>query len=187
MSLFFLLCALPVLVVVNHYMAFQYFAQEYYPFSEVKSAQIYDLRCFLRPVCDSFSFVWFLTSESRCWPTSPSASGWFLSPSSCLCQRGKMCFRPPCSKEVRSRFGRLPSCFFRQNKCHKYGNRWSKIIRLRGLLSVGSNLASSFCGSPPDARVASGINPKLGHRCTTCIYSFALDDKRHLSSLLAQI
>lgn len=24
-----------VLVVVNHYMAFQYFAQEYYPFSEV--------------------------------------------------------------------------------------------------------------------------------------------------------
>lgn len=46
MSLFFLLCAPPVLVVVNHYMAFQYFAQEYYPFSEVKSAQIYDLRCF---------------------------------------------------------------------------------------------------------------------------------------------
>lgn len=49
MSLFFLLCVLPVLVVVNHYMAFQYFAQEYYPFSEVKSAQIYDLhilQCF---------------------------------------------------------------------------------------------------------------------------------------------
>lgn len=28
-----------VLVVVNHYMAFQYFAQEYYPFSEVISSQ----------------------------------------------------------------------------------------------------------------------------------------------------
>lgn len=46
MSLFFLRCLLPVLVVVNHYMAFQYFAQEYYPFSEVKSAQIYDLQYF---------------------------------------------------------------------------------------------------------------------------------------------
>lgn len=32
-----LLSSLSVLVVVNHYMAFQYFAQEYYPFSEVQS------------------------------------------------------------------------------------------------------------------------------------------------------
>lgn len=31
-----------VLVVVNHYMAFQYFAQEYYPFSEVILSQVYD-------------------------------------------------------------------------------------------------------------------------------------------------
>lgn len=38
--------------------------------------------------------------ESRCWPTSLSASGWSLSLSLCLCQRVKMCFHPPCSKEV---------------------------------------------------------------------------------------
>lgn len=38
---------------------------------------------------------------SRCWHTSPSACGWSPSPSSCHCRRGKMCSRPPCSKEVR--------------------------------------------------------------------------------------
>lgn len=126
-------------------------------------------------VWDSFSFIWFLTTESRCWPTSPSASGWFLSPSSCLCQRGKMCFRPPCSKEVRSRLATC-FCFFQQNKCHKCGNQWSNIIRLQGLLSKRPNLAFSFCGNPPDVHVASGIYPKLVHRCT-CIYTFTLDDK----------
>lgn len=35
----------PVLVVVNHYMAFQYFAQEYYPFSEVSDSK--DSVCWL--------------------------------------------------------------------------------------------------------------------------------------------
>lgn len=29
--------SLTVLVVLNHYLAFQYFAEEYYPFSEVSS------------------------------------------------------------------------------------------------------------------------------------------------------
>lgn len=35
------------LVVVNHYMAFQYFAQEYYPFSEVTSPHICCFSSFL--------------------------------------------------------------------------------------------------------------------------------------------
>lgn len=95
-----------MLVVVNHYMAFQYFAQEYYPFSEVKS--ISDLwytvfSWFIFTICClSLTLVFFFCSwlESRCWPTSPSASGWSLSLSLCLCQRVKMCFHPPCSKEV---------------------------------------------------------------------------------------
>lgn len=43
---FCLICFPSVLVVVNHYMAFQYFAQEYYPFSEVKSSQIYHVQYF---------------------------------------------------------------------------------------------------------------------------------------------
>lgn len=38
----------PVLVVVNHYLAFQYFAQEYYPFSEVITSQICDCVCCLK-------------------------------------------------------------------------------------------------------------------------------------------
>lgn len=43
-TLFLFLCLhSPVLVVVNHYMAFQFFAQEYYPFSEVISPQFYDI------------------------------------------------------------------------------------------------------------------------------------------------
>lgn len=37
-----------VLVVVNHYMAFQYFAQEYYPFSEVTSSHVYATMCRFR-------------------------------------------------------------------------------------------------------------------------------------------
>lgn len=35
--LFLLLLSFPALVVLNHYMAFQYFAEQYYPFSEVCS------------------------------------------------------------------------------------------------------------------------------------------------------
>lgn len=105
---FFLICFPSVLVVVNHYMAFQYFAQEYYPFSEVKSSLIYDIQYFhdLFLCCLSLTLfflllLFFSWLESRCWPTSPSASGWSLSLSLCLSLRVKMCFRPPCSKEVR--------------------------------------------------------------------------------------
>lgn len=49
----FFLYFLLVLVVVNHYMAFQYFAQEYYPFSEVSSSQI---------TMHSFSLLIFLST-----------------------------------------------------------------------------------------------------------------------------
>lgn len=55
MMVFFLYFLL-VLVVVNHYMAFQYFAQEYYPFSEVSSSQIYH---------DSYSSLIFLSTFIR--------------------------------------------------------------------------------------------------------------------------
>ncbi|KAI3376322.1 hypothetical protein L3Q82_016801, partial [Scortum barcoo] len=60
-----------VLVVVNHYMAFQYFAQEYYPFSEVLA---YFTICL--------------------WVIIPS-------PSLCHCQRAEnVLSNPPCNKEM---------------------------------------------------------------------------------------
>lgn len=83
-------------------------------------------------------------------------------------------------------FGRLPFCFFRQNKCHKCGNQWSNIIRLQGLLSTGSNLAFAFCGSPPDVHVASGINPKMHvfiHLPWMTTPPLFLNYRRRLSSL----
>lgn len=90
----------PVLVVVNHYMAFQFFAQEYYPFSEVMLS-LSEAISMKKIVCHSNASLIIFHSASRCWRTSPSACGWSPSASSCPCQRGRTCFRPPCNKEVR--------------------------------------------------------------------------------------
>lgn len=63
-----LICFPSVLVVVNHYMAFQYFAQEYYPFSEVTPPQIYHTQYFhdlflLYVVCHSLLFFFSLSPD----------------------------------------------------------------------------------------------------------------------------
>ncbi len=40
----YVLLSFAALIVLNHYMAFQYFAEEYYPFSEVGSFLFYRLK-----------------------------------------------------------------------------------------------------------------------------------------------
>lgn len=63
----------------------------------------YVTNLWLRVLPEGFSATEVLPcnrSASRCWRTSPSACGWSPSASLCPCQRGKMCFRPPCNKEV---------------------------------------------------------------------------------------
>ncbi|XP_061922927.1 protein TEX261 isoform X2 [Entelurus aequoreus] len=73
-----------VLVVVNHYMAFQYFAQEYYPFSE-------QVKMFFHPPC-SKEMTWCLITSPRGSGGSALGSFW-CSPSSkrLFCPVGRKC------------------------------------------------------------------------------------------------
>lgn len=143
--IFFLFCVLSVLVVVNHYMAFQYFAQEYYPFSEVKSAHIYDIQNFLLFLCclsgtySGLYYSWYLNQGAGLLHHLPLGDPFrFL----CVFVSGWKCASVHHAARRWDLVWMLFVSYDRTNdnsnlcKCHKCGNLWSHVINCAILLPI---------------------------------------------------